>query len=198
MLKADAQEATRERLVDAAIETLRTTGAKGASARAIAKTGGVNQALVFYYFGSVNGLLLAALEETSRRRMDRYSAATAAVETLPELIEVAAEVYREDLDSGHIKVLAEVIAASSGDDDLGAAVVNCMQPWVDFTRDAVTRVLRGSPFESLVPADDIAFAIVALYLGVEMLTNLDGDRARAESLFAAVGTFALLFGRFTS
>ena len=47
-------QATKARIVAAAIETLKTDGFAGASARAIAKAGGFNQALVFYHFGSVN------------------------------------------------------------------------------------------------------------------------------------------------
>ena len=194
MLKAVAQDSTRERLIDAAIETLKTVGAAGTSARAIARTGDLNQALVFYHFGSVNGLLLAALDKTSERRMDRYVSATEGVTSLAELVEVAAAVYREDLESGHIKVLAEVMAAASGDAELGAQVVARMRPWIDFTRDAVRRALQGSPLEQVVPADDVAFAIVSLYLGIEMLTNLDDDRARAESLFEAAGRAAAVLG----
>jgi hypothetical protein len=37
-------------------------------------------------------------------------------------------------------------------------------------------------FESMIPARDLAFAIIALYLGMDMLGHLDGDHARAESL----------------
>ena len=82
--------ATRERIVEAALETLKTSGFAGASARAIARTGGFNQALVFYHFGSVNELLLAALEETSRRRMAAYREALRPGMGLAELMAVAA------------------------------------------------------------------------------------------------------------
>ena len=53
----DDGRAHAARIVEAAIETLKTEGFAGASARAIARTGGFNQALVFYHFGSVNELL---------------------------------------------------------------------------------------------------------------------------------------------
>ena len=51
---------TRDRIVTAAVETIKTHGLAGASARAIAKTGGFNQALIYYYFPSLTGLYLAA------------------------------------------------------------------------------------------------------------------------------------------
>src|SRR5207249_1839872 len=44
--------ATRAQFVEATIETLKREGFAGASARAIARTGGFNQSLIFYHFGS--------------------------------------------------------------------------------------------------------------------------------------------------
>jgi AcrR family transcriptional regulator len=181
---------TRARIVDAALETLKNEGFAGASARAIARTGGFTQALVFYHFGTVNDLLLAALEETGRRRMDRYRAAVEDGMTLAELVAAAAEIYREDLEDGHLTVLAAMIAASVTSPDLGPRVAACLQPWLAFTEEAVAKVTDGSPVAAVVPPGDAAVAVVALYLGLELLTHLDGDRSRAESLFAAASRVA--------
>jgi AcrR family transcriptional regulator len=186
--------ATRARIVDAALETLKNEGFAGASARAIARTGGFTQALVFYHFGTVNDLLLAALEETGRRRMDRYRAAVEDGMTLPELVAAAAEIYREDLEDGHLTVLAAMIAASVTSPDLGPRVAACLQPWLAFTEEAVAKVTDGSPVAAVVPPADAAVAVVALYLGLELLTHLDGDRSRAESLFTAATRVAEAVG----
>src|SRR5438132_10040692 len=94
--------ATRQRIVEAAVETLKQEGFAGTSARAVAKQGGFNQALVFYHFGAMNELLLAALDETSRRRMTRYHDALEGVDDLSRLVELAGRIYREDLDDGHM------------------------------------------------------------------------------------------------
>jgi AcrR family transcriptional regulator len=183
---------TRERIVEAAIETLKTKGFAGASARAIAGTGGFNQALVFYHFGSVNELLLAALDATSEMRMRRYREAVDRVETLGDLFVVATAIYAEDLDSGHIKVLAELMAASTSFPELRTEIVARVEPWVQFTEEVVARRLEDSPFAELLAARDVAYAIVALYLGMEMLANLDDNRERADSLFATGQRFATL------
>src|SRR5438128_1914354 len=92
-----APHATRQALVDAAIESLRFDGFSGASARAIAARAGSNQSLVFYHFGSVAELLLAALDEVSARRLARYTAAVEHVGSPAELVTVAAAIFREDL-----------------------------------------------------------------------------------------------------
>jgi hypothetical protein len=46
----------------------------------------------------------------------------------------------------------------------------------------IKTLVAGSLLESIVPPRDVAFAIVALYLGIDLLSHLDGDHARAESL----------------
>ncbi|MEA2686293.1 MAG: hypothetical protein QOE93_1488 [Actinomycetota bacterium] len=188
----------RQRVVDAALETLKREGWAGTSARAVAATGGFAQGLVFYHFGTVADLLIAALDETARRRMDRYQAALAGVTTLPELLAVAGDVYREDLDSGHIKVLAELIAGSSSIPGLGAEIARRTEPWITLVEETVERVVADSPLAGLVPTKDLAFAVVALYLGVELLTHLDGSRDRADSLFAAAGGLGTLLGPLVS
>jgi len=191
-------EETRARIVQAAVEVLKREGFGGASARAIARTGGFNQALVFYHFGSVRDLLLAALDETSARRMARYREVVDDADDLQELVAAATQVYREDLASGHIKVLAEVIAGASSMPELGSEIVRRIEPWIDFTSDAITRVFATLPFPIPVPPEDAAFGIVALFLGIELLTHLDGDGARSDRLFELASQLAtmaaLLFG----
>ena len=177
------REGTRSRIVDAAVQTIKERGFAATSARAIAATGGFNQALVFYHFGSVNDLLIAALDHTSELRMARYRAAIDAVDTLPELLAVASEAYQEDLAGGHIKVLAEMIAGASAMPELEPEIAARMRPWITFTEESVTRVMAGSDLAPLVPSADLAFAIVSLYLGAAMLTHLADDSSPAESMF---------------
>ena len=177
--------ATKARIVDAALETLKTDGFAGASARAIAKRGGFNQALIFYHFGSVNDVLLAALDHTSELRMAKYRDAVTGVETIEDAVRVATDLYREDLASGHITVLSEMIAGSLDRPDLGPAIVQRLEPWIELTEQALTNILGRTGLTQLIPPRTIAYAIVAMYLGVDLLSHLEQDDARAEALFAA-------------
>ena len=104
---------TRRALVDAALDVLRTEGFAGATARSIAGRAGCNQGLVFYHFGSVVNLLLAALDEVSARRRARYEALLESVDKASELVVLAAQIFREDLDSGDAAVLVEMIAGAA-------------------------------------------------------------------------------------
>lgn len=174
---------TRQRIVDAALETLKQEGFTGASARVIADRGGFNQALIFYHFGTVNQLLLAVLDETSKRRLAAYQTAVEQVTTLPELLQTAARLYREDLAAGHITVLNELIGASLAYPELRPEIAARVQPWVRFAEDVIVRALAGGPLAELIRSGDAAFATVSLYLGMQMLTHLNGDTTAAESLF---------------
>jgi AcrR family transcriptional regulator len=176
-------EETRQALVRGAVEALREVGYAGASAREIARRAGCNQGLVFYHFGSVPNLLLAALDEVSETRRLRYQEAVDRASGLAGLVDTAQAVFEEDLDAGHIAVLAEMIAGATSTPDLAPEVAARIAPWRTFAADAVGGVLDGTPLSALVEPDLLAHAVVALYLGLEMLAHLDGDRAPALALF---------------
>jgi AcrR family transcriptional regulator len=176
-------EESRQALVRGAVEALRDVGYAGASAREIARRAGCNQGLVFYYFGSVPNLLLAALDEVSETRRLRYQEAVDRASGLAGLVDTAQAVFEEDLDAGHIAVLAEMIAGATSTPGLAPEVAARIAPWRTFAADAVGGVLDGTPLPALVEPDLLAHAVVALYLGLEMLAHLDGDRAPALALF---------------
>src|SRR2546427_9716007 len=92
--------ATRERITEAALETLREEGFAGTTARAIAARGGFNQALIFYHFGSVAALLLEAVRATSEGQVAKYNAAAAEVGSLSDLGGSARRVHDENIERG--------------------------------------------------------------------------------------------------
>jgi AcrR family transcriptional regulator len=185
---------TKSRIAEAALETLKAKGFAGSSAREIAGVGGFNQALIFYHFGSVQNVLLAALDLVSTRRMRAYEAAFERAQTVSELASLAREIYAEDLENGYVTVLGEMVAGGVSNAELGGEVVARLQPWIEMVERKVRDLLAGSLFESLVPARDVAFAIIALYLGIDMLSHLEGDHARAESLLDLGVRYAPLAG----
>ena len=188
----DAPRGTKLQIIEAALATLRTEGHAGASARAIAREGGFNQALIFYHFGTVKNLLLAALDLVSERRASAYATAFREATTASDLARVVRTIYDQDLEHGYVKVLAEMVAAGMTDPELGGAVAARIEPWTAMVRDKLEELLADSPLAALASADDLAFALVALYFGVDMLGHLEGDRARAESLLDLAGRLSAL------
>src|SRR2546423_11902602 len=96
----------REQLVTATIATLEEPGFARTSSRAVAERAGVNQALVFYYFGSFDELLLAALEQVSTERLARYRAGVEGAGTPSALVATLRTIYAEDQASGALAVVS--------------------------------------------------------------------------------------------
>ena len=175
-------DATKQRIVEAALETLKGEGFAGATSRAIARAGGFNQALVFYHFGSLNGLLLAALDHSSEERLARYEQAVADARTADELVSLAVRARAEDSETGHTTVVAQMIAGSVARPELAPEMVARMQPWVDLCEEAVAKGFRLIGIPPPLPPADLAYAVATFYLGVNLLTHLD-EGGRLGSLF---------------
>jgi DNA-binding transcriptional regulator YbjK len=61
------QGVARERMIEAAIDVLREAGIEGLTHRRVAAAAGVPLGSITYYFSSMEGLLVAALETTAHR-----------------------------------------------------------------------------------------------------------------------------------
>jgi AcrR family transcriptional regulator len=195
MLKASAQgAATRGRILGAAFETVRRDGYANTSARAIARRGGFNQALIFYHFGDLNQLLLAALDRVGEERRQRYEEVLGSPADLLEFAARARSLYSEDVDTGHATVVAELFAASSGNPVLREHMLARMKSWLEFTEELIKRFLEGSPLAALIDPRAAAGAVLALYLGMDLLIHLDGDRSRATDLFDSGDRLAATLG----
>lgn len=185
-------EATRRQIVEAALATLKTEGFSGATSRAIARAGGFNQALIFYHFGNLDGLLLAALDRTSEERLERYRGAVADAGSIEELVAAVAGLYAEDRERGHMTVVAQLVAGSAARPELKPALVERMKPWLELCEDAVEKAFAWLELPELLPRQELAYAFVTFYLGVNLMTHLDEDRARTDALFARLESLAPL------
>ena len=172
-----SSDQTRAAILEAAIETLRQEGFAGATSRAIAREGSFNQALIFYHFGSLDDLLVSALEQTSRRRLALYEERLAEASNVAELLQELRELNAEDRASGHITVVSQMVSGSLARPELGPRVLEQMEPWLELTERTIARMLP--PF---VPAADLAYAALSFYLGVNLLSTLDPDDRRLDAL----------------
>src|SRR5215204_7364782 len=140
--KSTGGAATKRQILEAALETLKRDGFAGASSRAIARAGGFNQALIFYHFGSLDGLLLDALDQTSEERFERYRDAVGDAESVDELVAAVARLYAEDRERGHMTVVAQMVAGSAAHPELKPALVARMEPWVTLCEEAIEKGFR--------------------------------------------------------
>ena len=183
---------TRAKIINATIECLRIDGIANLSTRAIARIGDFNQALVFYHFGSIEQLLIAAGVTESERRAARYSDRLAHVGSFPELVKVARQLHDEEVAQGSIAVLTQLLAAATSSDALKQGIYAGLEPWMQLLEAALERVLAGSPWGTALPARELAFAMSSLFIGIEMMAGLDADRNAETRLFTTIESLGYL------
>jgi AcrR family transcriptional regulator len=183
---------SRQRIIEATLTTLKEQGYAGTSTRAIAAHGGFRAGLIFYYFPTLNDLLIAALEHASNDRLARYREEVAAAASLSELLTLLERIYADDRESGFVRIVSELVAASVGDPTLGPRMVALFEPWLEAAQAGVERVLGPSGLAGLVPPRQAAFAAVTFYLGANLLTQLDPDSREVEDILQTAGRMAPL------
>lgn len=189
--KGSSSEDTKSRIIAAARTSLRTDGIMGASARTIARHGDFNQALIFYHFGSLNDLFIATLDQLSAERTDRYADRLTGIDSLTEIIEIAGELHLEELQDGHIAILAQLLASVATEPDLREPLRERFQPWADTVEAALVEALKDSPYVALVPTADLAYLIVSVFIGLELMLGLEDDAAgRDKQLFTTLTALA--------
>ena len=183
---------TRERIMEAALSTLHEEGFAGTTARSIAARGGFNQALIFYHFGSVANLLLEAFRRNSGSQVARYREAAANVSSLSDLVEIARRLHAEDLESGSVTAVTQLMAAAASDPDLGRSILDRFEEWIGLVQDALSRAVDSHPLAAMVPPREAAYAISALFLGIELMSRLDPERSEAHDVFGMMANIARL------
>ncbi|MQA80617.1 MAG: TetR family transcriptional regulator [Streptosporangiales bacterium] len=173
---------TRDRLLTGALTCLSGQGIAKTSARTIATAAGVNQALVFYHFGSVDALLAAACRHGAELRVARYRERLAQVSSLAELLDLGRTLHAEEHAGGNVAVLAQLLAGAQADPRLAPATAAGLGLWIDEVERVLARVLAGTPLAGLVDVAGLARAVAASFVGLELYEGVDPEgSARALS-----------------
>ncbi|MEU8329411.1 TetR/AcrR family transcriptional regulator [Micromonospora sp. NPDC048839] len=181
---------TKQRLLDGTIAAIREHGIAGVSARTIAAAAGVNQALVFYHFGTVDVLLAAACRTSTAARVQHWSARLASAGSLRELLAVGRALHDEERQLGNVTFLAQMLAGAQADQRMAAPTAAALQLWVDEIEAVLRRLLAGSPFVEVADVPGLARAVSAAFIGLELYEGV--DRAGADQALAALDQLALL------
>jgi AcrR family transcriptional regulator len=167
---------TRALILDAARIRLLADGYGGLSTRKVADEAAVPLSQLHYHFGSKQGLILAVLEVENQRRLARQQNMYAEDAPLWQRYERACDFLEDDLDSGYVRVLQEMIAAGWSNEELGEAVRELLGGWyallAQVAREAEQRYGRLGPFT----AEEIGTLVGVGFLGAESLLLLGFDR----------------------
>lgn len=185
--------ATREALVAAARETLVEDGFGRTSARSVARRAGCSQASLFYHFEGVPDLLLAVLDEVSDRRMAAYRGRLLAARTPARLARLGRTIAAEDLRSGDLRVLVELVAGAQALPDLKPRVAERIGRWEELVAQVAERFIPR-PLRTVVRPAVVAHAVVAGFLGLELLRDLSGDGAGTQDVLTDLERVGRLAG----
>jgi AcrR family transcriptional regulator len=174
--KTEVASDTRAGILDAARRRLLVDGHRGLSTRKVAEAAGVPLSQLHYYFGSKQGLLLSLLEEENRRRLDRQTRMYADDRPLWERYEQACDFLEDDLDSGFVRVLQEMIAEGWTNEAIGDAVKALLGSWYDLLTEVATEAEERLGPLGPFTAREVATLIGNTFMGSEALILLGFDR----------------------
>ena len=180
---------TSTRIVTAARTCLLADGYAALSTRRVADEAGVPLSQIHYHFGGKQGMVLALLDHENRRLVERQRHMYGAEVPLWKRYEQACDLLEEDLASGYVRVLQEMVAAGWSNTEVARQVLALLSSWFDLleevAREAEQRFGSLGPFS---PAD-IAGLIGLSFLGGETVILL-GDAtwgARVRASLRSVG-----------
>jgi AcrR family transcriptional regulator len=168
--------ATRSLILEAARKQLLSEGYGGLSTRKVAEAAGVPLSQLHYHFGSKQRLILMLLEEENQRRLDRQTRMFAEGAPLWKRYEQACDYLEDDLDSGYVRILQEMIAAGWSNPEIGAATRKLLRGWLDLLTDLAREAERDhGPLGPFTP-EEAATLIGNAFAGAEALLLLGFDR----------------------
>jgi AcrR family transcriptional regulator len=161
-----SSEATK-RILAAAFRRLASQGYVNLSMREIAKEAGVNHALINYYYGSKDRLVIAVLDDLNDRLLARQEQMYAADAGYAEKWQRACEFYESDQASGFVRVQMELWAASLSNPGLRQEFVPRVLRWRRLIEKEVRGAIDHYGLKLPVESDAIACWIVDFWVGME-------------------------------
>jgi AcrR family transcriptional regulator len=167
---------TTERILEAARSCLLADGYAGLTTRRVADHAGVPLSQIHYHFRGKQGMVLALLERENQRLVERQRQMYGSDTPLWKRYEQACDLLDDDLASGYVRVLQEMIAAGWSDRVVAEKVLALLKEWFDvllaIAQEAQARFGTLGPFS---PAE-VAGLIGVSFLGGETLILLGDDQ----------------------
>jgi AcrR family transcriptional regulator len=167
---------TRTRIVEATRSRLLADGYAGLSTRKVAEEAGVPLSQLHYHFGSKGALIIALFAEENERLLERQSRMYAQDQPLWQRYEQACDFLEDDLESGYVRVLQEMLAAGWSNPEIGDAVRELLTRWYVLLAEVAGEAERR--FGSLGPftPEEIATLVANAFIGSEALLLLGFER----------------------
>jgi len=170
-------QATREAILRAARARLLEDGHGSLSTRGVAKAAGVPLSQLHYHFGSKQQLILDVLGAEDEGRLARQASMFGEERPLWQRYEQACDFLEDDLESGYVRVLQEMIAAGWSDPAIGARVRQLLLGWFDLLTELTVKAERDFGPLGPFPPEELSALIGQMFMGGEAMILLGFDRA---------------------
>jgi AcrR family transcriptional regulator len=167
---------TRTVILEAARRRLLADGYAGLSTRKVADAARVPLSQLHYHFGSKQGLILALFAEENQRRLERQARLYAEDAPLWQRYERACDYLEDDLDSGYVRALQEMIAAGWSNSDIRDAVRELLGGWFALLAAVARETERRHGTLGPFTAEEAATVVFTAFIGSEALLLLGFDR----------------------
>jgi AcrR family transcriptional regulator len=165
---AAAKVETSTVVLEAAKKVLRQKGYSKLSTRDVAAAAGVPLSQIHYHFGSKQGMVLALFEHLNSQLLERQNAMFHdRALTLSEQWDRACDYLDEDIASGYVRVLQELIAASWADNPVAKVIQAGLMGWFKLLVELARRAERELGGLGPFTADEVAGLVGVAFIGAE-------------------------------
>lgn len=180
---------TRQKILEAARDTILERGYGGTSTRAVAEHAHVPLSLVHYHFGDKRTLLVEVLEQENEQLLARQRALYAEPGPLAEKWRIACAFLDPDIRSGYVRVLWELWAAGLADETLAERWREAMGGWRNLLTTVFEEWSAGLAEPLPVEPRVLAQLVANVFQGVEieLLAGVDQKEAPHRELLDALG-----------
>ena len=137
----------------------------------------MNQALVFYHFGTVSELIEAACRRAVDEAAGHYRQQFAGVTSLTGLLEIGRELDQRERAAGNVAMMAQLMSGAAHDPVLASASRYAMDVWAAELEPVLERLLSGSPLAELVDGPGLTRVLSASFIGLQLYQDVDADGA---------------------
>ena len=186
--------ATRTLILEAARRRLIEGGYANLNVRDIARDAGVNHALIGYHFRGKQQLVLAVLDEANQTLLERQARMYQAEASASRKWQQACDFYEDDLQSGFVRLMMELMGASFNDAELRAEFVPRWLSWQQLVESGVEAFIAESGLDLPVSGRVIAAWISWFWIGMEagMTLGITEEQGHQREALGAVATLLKL------